>query len=115
MRPKPPQTFRRHALRVASVCAAVLTFAAGCSHIGKLAPLSQTIAPADTTGGNNPGLLLTSPGSAITIHDVEQVKFDDVTAFVGTDGSGGDGGDEVQRQANERCIECKFREWHTCC
>jgi len=55
MRPKSPQTFRRHALRVASVCAAVLTFAAGCSHVGKLAPLSQTIAPADTTGGNNPG------------------------------------------------------------
>src|SRR6185436_8074874 len=55
MRPKSSQAFGRHAWSLVSVCAAVLTFAAGCSHYGKLAPLSQTIAPVDTTGGRNPG------------------------------------------------------------
>ena len=47
---KAPRLLLRGALALA-----FLVLLASCSHIGKLAPMSQTIAPVDTTGGRNPG------------------------------------------------------------
>jgi hypothetical protein len=43
---------------------ALLALLAGCSHVGRLAPPPQTIAPADTTGGSNPSAAVRHATSA---------------------------------------------------
>jgi len=54
MTPRPTASTRAQALLHVTVGLALLVALASCSHVGRLTPLSQTIAPVDTTGGQNP-------------------------------------------------------------
>jgi hypothetical protein len=55
---------RKLGLLHAAAGLALLGLLAGCSHVGRLQPLPQTIAPADTTGGHQPGAAVRRASSA---------------------------------------------------
>src|SRR5690349_10604613 len=70
MTPRPTTSPRKRALLHAAIGLGFLVVLASCSHIGKLAPLSQTITPADTTGGKNPEAAVRHTAAAPGYHPI---------------------------------------------